>query len=363
MENNLFEGWEDPTTTEDFFSVADGDTLEENKKPEEGEEVEEGEEEKVIVEEEENFFEDTEEEDDEEEGGDIVSDSELARMMRERGLLEDSEDEDEEDIDLEDKFENTVDERIREKLNGLPEDIQRAVEFGIKGGSLQEYMKTLESPSGGLTDDLDMEEESHQERVARAFLKEDGEDDEFIESQIEFLKDSGRLKTFSKRRYDKWKEEKDLEQQNLIERQKEARKISIAQARENKRKLSEILNKETDLGGISLNKKESGSIPDYILERSIQLDNGTSISEMQRDLFYEIPKNEKAMIQLAALLRSRNEDGTFNFDKISRTEETKVIKKIKQNVRRSKEELPASNRGGGNQNKTLADFFSNKPKN
>lgn len=39
------------------------------------------------------------------------------------------------------------------------------------------------------------------------------------------------------------------------------------------------------------------------------------------------------MMQLALILRNRNEDGTFNFDNIKKQLETK-INKIKQDVRR-----------------------------
>ena len=93
-------------------------------------------------------------------------------------------------------------------------------------------------------------------------------------------------------------------------------------------------------------------------DRAVALQNGAEITEMQKELFYELPKNETAMIQLAILLRNRNEDGTFNFESIINKTKTKLTKDIKDNVRRGNSGLPGSAQKKSRTDKSLAAYFS-----
>ena len=95
-------------------------------------------------------------------------------------------------------------------------------------------------------------------------------------------------------------------------------------------------------------------------DKVVKLNNGNTITTMQKELFIDLPKNEKALIQLATLLRNRNEDGTFNFESIIKKAATEVSRTVKENIRRNKSSIPASTTSKNKQSeKSLADYFNN----
>ena len=94
-------------------------------------------------------------------------------------------------------------------------------------------------------------------------------------------------------------------------------------------------------------------------DKTIKLQNGASISEMQKELFYDLPKNKEAFMQLAVLLKNRNEDGTFNFERIEKQTKSKLAREVKASIRRSKTSIPTSVSNKKSSVKALADYFNN----
>jgi len=93
-------------------------------------------------------------------------------------------------------------------------------------------------------------------------------------------------------------------------------------------------------------------------ERTVALQNGAMITELQRDLFYELPKNETALAQLALLVRNRNPDGTFNFGGIARGAETRAVREVRASVRRGAEAAPhRSKEEARRTGRALAEYF------
>jgi hypothetical protein len=93
-------------------------------------------------------------------------------------------------------------------------------------------------------------------------------------------------------------------------------------------------------------------------DKTVKLQNGTTITQMQKELFYDLPKNEKALIQLATLLKNRNEDGSFNFDSIVKSTKTKVVQEVRQELRRNKSSILGNSTTQSKQSdKSLADYF------
>lgn len=371
---NEFE-WEDAGTTQDFFSeidnnepTGDNTSVEEVIKEvtkEEDEVVEE--QSKVEV----DLFEEEDEEIDssfsEEEDEEVVVNSNISILnsLKERGLvdfeLEEGAELTEEMAEelLEDGYEEVIESRIKERLTELPDDAKNIIQFVLKGGSLNEFLnQTMSSTSAKLTQDMDLDDESNQELIVREILAEEDEDEEFIETQIELLKDGDKLKMFAEKKFEKWLKENKLKQTQIVKEQEQRRAELIKNSREAKRKLTTLLSSSEDIGGVEPSKEDRKVLPSFMNDRTIKLQNGAEISEMQKELFYELPKNETAMVQLAILLRSRNEDGTFNFDSIANKVKTKVAKDIKQNVRRGKTAIPKSASKQYKAHKSLADYFS-----
>jgi len=287
----------------------------------------------------------------------------VLKFLAEKGLVnlggDIPEGEDADDL-LEDGFETAVDQRVEELFANLPAPVRQLNKYVMEGGDLGEFLSRLSK--GGvatLSEDMDLDDEDAQEAVLREALEAEGNDAEEIEAQLEFLKDSGRMEGMARKKYQKWLSRRKAEQEALVRQQAEAKRLEREQLRENRKRVQAMLEETESIGRLRVSREDRKSLPSYMNEKTVPLQNGTSITELQRDIFYEVPKNEKAFLQLAMLMRNRNADGTFNFDGIAREVETEVTRSVKANVRRAKEAMPNRSKADTRrQSKSLADFFS-----
>ena len=142
------------------------------------------------------------------------------------------------------------------------------------------------------------------------------------------------------------------------EQAKEAEKKAIKEA---KARVSTFVNTNEEIEGIRFTKEDKKVLASYMNDKVVKLNNGNTITTMQKELFIDLPKNEKALIQLATLLRNRNEDGTFNFESIIKKAATEVSRTVKENIRRNKSSIPASTTSKNKQSEqSLADYFNNQ---
>jgi hypothetical protein len=88
------------------------------------------------------------------------------------------------------------------------------------------------------------------------------------------------------------------------------------------------------------------------MEKNIKLEKGGSISGIHKDI-YEVMVNEQAVLQLAKLLRSRKEDGTFDFSSIEQKAKTQVSEEVRKNIRRNTQTKTSE----GSSQKNLEDYF------
>lgn len=366
-----FDNWDNAETTEDLFSelnteeVSTDDTSAEEvvkklNEETEDEQLSQQEEDLFEKEDEENTDFSTDNEEEEVEGSNIT----VLKTLKEKGFL-DFELEDDAELTeelaeelIEDKFEETIEERIKEKMTGLPEEAQQILQYVLNGGSVGDYLNQVSNTSKGqLSEDLDLSLESNQALVVREILAEEDFDEETIETQISLLKDSGKLESFAAKKFEKWVEDTKKVKNNLIKEQEQRKREIKETIRESKKKISETLNEVEEIGGLETSRDDKRVLPSYINDRTVKLQNGAEISQLQKELFYDLPKNDKAMIQLAILMRNRNQDGTFNFDNIAKKIQTNLTKDLKQNLRRSKTNIPKSGIKGSSKGKSLADYF------
>lgn len=370
-----FDSWDEAGTSEDFFKELDNETPADETSAEEviKKLTEDDEDQNPVHEQEKSLFD--EEEDEDEGSGENTRNEEVEtgqnivvlNTLKSKGFLEYELEEGEELTEelaeelIEDKFEETIEERITERLGALPEDVQQVVQYVLKGGSLNEFLKQVSQTStGSITEDLDMTSEDNQKLVVRELLLQEDFDEDTIEAQIDLLKDSGKLKTYAEKKFNKWLTENRGNRTALLEQQEQRKREIKESIREAKRKVTETLSTVEEIGGLEASKEDKKVLPSYINDRNIKLQNGAEISEMQKELYYELPKNEKAMIQLAILLRNRNADGTFNFDNIANKIKTNITKDLKQNLRRNKTSIPKSGDKRSSEGKSLADYFTTK---
>lgn len=373
--------WEDVSSTENFFEDIDKTT--DDNTPLIPEEIENSsvedkrskkdKEETTSVKPEKDLFEEKGAvvKSDEEEEENITSpkkksskDNDLYELYKDKGLITIEDDEDESSFDevkkmelINEGFENEIENAIKERLSSLPEDVQNIVKASINGGDYKEYLK-IGGDSNINFENIDKEDEKEQKQFLRYILKDSGDDDEAIEIQLQYLEDNDKLGTFFKSKYNKWESNIRTAKENFSkEQEKLAREARKADFDFKKELGTELISNKNSINELGYSNKDKRDIPDYIRDKNVKLQNGNFITEMQKDLFYEIPKNKTALLQLAILLKNRNKDGSFNFDSIAEQQEDKVTKKIRNGMRRTPDSDLNTRKKQNRNIQSIADYF------
>ena len=339
-------GWDEETAEIDFFGEVEKNVnapLEEEKTEEESEESEtEKEKQEKIEQEKDEVFKDLEtfEEEDEEDSDEIdvapsktpttnIKDS--VKHLIEEGILDLDEDEElPEDVDsnyLYSKIEKSIEKKFEDSVAGLPDDVKNLIKFVHNGGSMKDFVSSI-SDSFELSEDIDLDDEDNQEKVMRHLLKEDGEDNELIEAQIEFLKDSGKLSSITQRKFNRWKAEKKEETDNLLAQQRQQKTLARENQIKFKKDIGDLLSESQEIKGLSVSQKEIQELPSYISDTSVKLQDGRQITPFYRDLFESLKEPEK-LIALAKLVKS-----DFDFSDIKKGIVTKQTRKLKEDLQR-----------------------------
>lgn len=255
---------------------------------------------------------------------------------------------------LEDSLDEKVDNKLKSLFSELPDVVKELNKFAMTGGDVNDFLsKVSPSTSLGITADLDLSIEANKELVIKNQLKTEGYDDDYINTQLEFLKDSKKLDSVAEKHFDKWKKS-DEEKKNKIF---EAQQLKIKTEKENRKKfkaeIKDLIEEADDFNGLKLSKKDKNELPSYMSDKNIKLDNGGSITQMERDLWTALRDKNKSVL-IAKLLQN-----DFDFKDIQKSAETKVAKKVKDNIRRGKSTPAKSAKGSSqkNKNESLADFF------
>ena len=361
MENSLekFQGWDKPSS-EDFFKIADSDVaVEEEEKQEEGTEeiLEDNQEEKNNDKKDEkpsdDFFAEADkgkqEEQEEEEQEEEKPKSPVLDFFKGKGLIE----EDAEFEDEEEAYETALDNRVKEMFSEMPDTVKNFNRFVLKGGNPEDFIKNYSSTT--LSEDLDISKEKNQEIALKEILKAEGKDEDEINEEIEFYKEKDKLESITEKKFNKWKTQKKEKEAQLIKQAEKAKQAEKEKIKEEKQALTNLLKDKESLGDLSLSKEDKKSLPSYMSDKTIKLKNGSYITELQKDLFYEVTQNEESFTQLAKLLKSRNKDGSFNFEAIKKAAKTNVAREYKDNIRRNSKKQSS---GGTESNKSLAELFN-----
>jgi hypothetical protein len=250
---------------------------------------------------------------------------------------------------LEDDFDSRVSQQVDDLFKDLPEEARNMNKFILAGGTMQEYMATLNDKPVGVTRGMDLAEASNQEAIVRNQLKSDDFDDEYITSQIQYLKDSGMLEKTATTHYKKWEAKDKTSQEALLERQAEAKRADKDNRKKERAGVSDYINKTVSVKGFNISRNDKKDLPNYMSEKSVKYENGTEMTPMHRDLYAAMSDPETSVV-LAKLLRNK-----FDFTKLKQAAVTEKVKGVKDNVRRSSTSTPSANKGRGGSQKSLAD--------
>lgn len=368
-----FAGWEDSSQQHDFFGETNLEVdaveiaLKDDVKTEEtlAKEKEEKEEQELINEQFSSFEkpskvtdEDAESEDKstpsgKKEPATNVNNKQTLEFLKEKGLvdyeLEDGKELSEEEAEhlIEDSWEKALDLEVEATIKDLPQDIKDLVKFASKGGNVGELLsKMVQHATSGITKNSDIDNEDVQVLAVTMDLRNQGYDQEYIDSQVEFLKDSGKLGNISKKAYDKIIAEQEAETAGQVQKQAQAVESRKKAAREYKSNITTHINSLNEMGGLPISKQDKTVLPTYISEPTVELQDGRYVSEMQADLFKVMADKDKIVL-LAKLLKT-----DFDFSAIERKKQTQAARGIKEAVERvDRKELSNSESGGHKSNK------------
>jgi hypothetical protein len=282
-----------------------------------------------------------------------VNNKQTLEFLKEKGLvdyeLEEGKELTEEEAEhlIEDSWEKALELEVEATIKDLPQDIKDLIKFASKGGNVGELLgKMVQHATSGITKDSDIANEDVQVLAITMDLKSQGYDQEYIDSQVEFLKDSGNLGNISKKSFDKIIAGQEAETAGQVQRQKENLDNRKKQAREYKTNITTHINSLSEMGGLPISKQDKTVLPTYISEPTVELQDGRYVSEMQADLFKVMADKDKIVL-LAKLLKT-----DFDFSAIERRKQTQAARGVREAVERvDRKELSNSESGGHKSNK------------
>lgn len=350
---------------ENLFDELDNNDVEELTPTDESnsEEVEDNTEEEV-EEQEDLFNEDVEESNTEEEVKPNIDERvAVLQYLTDKGIAESDDvdisnfSDDDMDVYISDKMESFFNKRMKETFEGLPDIVRQINEYAIAGGDVTAFFNQIASNNQINPNNINIEEPSHQEYIVATTLQRQGYPEDFIKSQLDFLKQSNNLETHAKTYYNQYQQAQIQEREALIKQQEEAERLKEEQTKNLQKRINQAVSQDV-IGDYTLSMRDKKELSTYMTSPAYVLDNKETITEFQKDLFYEISKNETTMLQLALLLKNRNEDGSFNFSGIKSKAVTETTNKIRNNIRRVNQNVtPSTDKTPKYNKKSLADYF------
>ena len=157
--------------------------------------------------------------------------------------------------------------------------------------------------------ELDLTQESNQERIVRAYYKGLKWDDTKVESKITKLKDYGDLedeaKTYHQVLLDKEQETTTALETAKLEENQKVKDKELATNKSYQRILTEKL-KTQEIDGVPLTQDDATKVFDYITSKKYKLQSGELLSEFDKDLMeLNRPENHEMKIKLGLLLRKK----------------------------------------------------------
>lgn len=254
--------------------------------------------------------------------------------------------EDDLDVFIQSKMDNMVNDRLRGALQQLPDIVQQLNEFALSGGDVRTFFSQIaQQNQQGIVEGMDLSDPYNQETVVYNTLQSQGYPQEYIQSQIEFLKSSNNLQNHANVYYNQFIANR-REQLNAMVQYQQQQEYQARQAfAQQRHALDSYVQSINEVAGLSLSLRDKKELTDYMLTPAYTLEDGSTITQLQKDLYYDLIQNQETAIQLALLLKNRNSDGSLNLSSIKRQVETEITNKTKANLRRQNRNTPSSNSG------------------
>jgi hypothetical protein len=222
----------------------------------------------------------------------------------------------------------------------LPQEVKDLIKFASKGGDVNQLLAKMATQAvSGINKNSDISSEEVQVAAISADLFNQGYDQEYIDSQIEFLKDSNKLEAIATKAFNKIVAKQEQETESEVTQAKLIQENRKKQAREYRSTITSHINTLSEVGGLPISKQDRSVLPSYISEPNVELQDGRVVSEMQADLFKVMADKDKITL-LAKLLKS-----DFDFSAIARKQQTAATRDIKSKVENAEKIKTVSSEG------------------
>ena len=191
--------------------------------------------------------------------------------------------------------------------------------------------KMASGSNSGFDATSDIETEEVQILAITEDLRNQGYDAEEIETQIEFLKEKDKLATMGKKAFDKIVAKKEQDRKAYIKQVADQKETVKKNARDYKANLITHISAIDEVKGLTLNKKDKETLPSYISDPTVELQDGRVISELQADLF-KVMADKDQIVLLAKVLKSG-----FDFSSLERKAVTTEARNLKGNIQNQKD--------------------------
>lgn len=208
-----------------------------------------------------------------------------------------------------------AEEMVASFIGQFGQDYQDAFDaIYVQGLNPQEYFKTagkIENFSN-----LDLTQETNQERVVRQALTEQGFEPEDVEAEIEKLRNYGDLESTSQRHH---KVLIKKEQATLAQKTKQAQAEQAQKAQWKQQYINNVANvlqekvKEKEFDGIPLNPKIANELQDFLLVDKWKTESGETLTDFDRYILeLKRPENHANKVKVALLLKILEKDPTLS---------------------------------------------------
>lgn len=247
----------------------------------------------------------------------------FAHTLYEKGVLDFStEDEDFEDSEqgLEKIVDKTVENRINKYFESLPDEYTKFLEFVKNGGNPKDFLSVYYSESSW--SDFDISSEDAQRYVIKQSLLLAGESEQDAEDMILDYESTNKLDVRAKSALSKMQKHSDLEKQNLLEQQKQAKLAKEKADQEYWNNFKSELYAKKDIMGFKLNQKVKDNLWNFL----------TVVDKHGETAYTKALKDNKDSSLLFALQAMQG----FDIAKLEKQVTTKVTSTIADKLRNSK---------------------------
>lgn len=202
---------------------------------------------------------------------------------------------------IEDSFDDIVEEKLRETLEGFPEDVREAMIYVKNGGNIRDFYREDKPSVINITKNLDMEEEANQLAVIIQDRIDKGDDEETAKEYAEFLKESDKLKQKAGLVFNKVVEAKEKAEKKRVEDQKAAKREAERKAIAYRDNLARTMKKVKD---VKFNTNERINLVPYMTKPTEDIGAGRLVPKLHKDLQKILAEDPEKALVLAKFVMS-----------------------------------------------------------